>query len=66
MNYQNNIPIRVNVMYETGKFRPEFINLAHIIRFYESDEYIVIELINNVKLKVCDITTNVLFEKFYR
>ena len=66
MNYQNNTMIKVNVMYETGKTRVEFINSAHILRFYESKEYIVIELINNVKIKICDITINVLLEKIFR
>ena len=57
--------IKLNVLLETNKTRVEFINQAHIQRFYMLDNYVVIELINGVKLKICDITINELCDKFF-
>jgi hypothetical protein len=65
MKYYNTSIIKVNVMSETGEIGVEFINLAHITRFYSLNDYVVIELVNNVKLKLCDITIQSLCDKFF-
>ena len=56
--------IKVRVVSDSGNIHIEYINSAHILRFYESDNTITMELINNVKLNVIDINLDLLCERF--
>lgn len=56
--------VKVKVINDNQEIHIEYINLAHIIRFYQFDNTITMELSNNVKLNIIDINLDLLCERF--
>ena len=56
--------IKVQVINDSQEIHTEYINAAHIMRFYQSDNIIIIELVNNVKLNIININLDILCERF--
>ena len=58
--------IRVRIQLNDTETRVEYINSAHVLRFYEVDNTIIMELTNGVKLNVIGINLDLLCEDIFR
>ena len=57
--------VRVETIQESGKLRTEYLNLAHVLRLYTEDENVIVELTNNVKLKLTTSNIDLVCEQFF-